>query len=232
MDYKIVSSNSQSGNCYYIEYAEDRAMLLDIGCTYKKLTTELGKKRIAKIDTVYVSHVQHGDHWNKTTVKQLINNSEKIINIIANDELIDSVIESLVTMQDKLSGNWELQSKNDSLVVEFIELAHFNSISKGDDGKTKCPCYGADITTPEGRILFITDTGYYEPSEAVLNACYDLVLLECNYRDELLNANENLPYILKERIRRSHLSLRQYNEVKNKLSYDTIAQIHKSKGNL
>lgn len=234
LEFKLVSSNSQNGNCYYIEYKEGKALLLDCGVTYKKLSTELGKKRIAKIDTIYVSHL-HGDHWNKTTIKQLINNSDVDgINIIACEELIDSIIDSLASMQESLYGSFRLCDENLDIDIGLIEMNHFNSIRSGGSGKDYCLCYGADILIPEtkSRVLFITDTGYYEPSKEVLDREYDLVLLECNYDDRLLKANNDLPYILKERIKRSHLSLEQHNKIKGMLTYKELIPIHKSKSNL
>lgn len=185
MKLKVLATGS-SGNCFLLENKEE-ILMLEAGITFKKIQEGLNFN-IGKVAGCLISH-EHKDH------------SKAVIDLIKNGIDIYSS-----------KGTLEAVGLEDGYRTKEIE-AH-KKIKVG--GFTIYPFDTQhDATEPlgflvqhkdMGKLLFITDSYYCKYTFKGI----DHILVECNYKKEILEENINdglIPEWLRDRITKSHFEI-------------------------
>lgn len=209
----IVLGSSSKGNCYILSN-ESEALVLECGVPFLEVKKALDFK-ISKIVGALITH-EHGDH------------SSHI------NEFLDAKV-NVHASAGTLQG-LEIKSRFLPLILEggiTCKIGNFSVlpfIVKHDANEP----LGFLIRHPEcGLVLFATDT-YYLPFKF---QGLSHILIECNYRQDILDANiaaGKIPAALRDRTMQSHMSYHTCLEAlqANDLSkVNNIVLIHLSDGN-
>ncbi len=169
MRFSILASGSK-GNCTLIEY-NSLKILVDCGITKRYLEESFASMSIAMedIDAVFVTH-DHSDHTRQ--IRQF-----KKHRIYAPTPLLEAEI---VKPYETL---WIGDVK-----ITPIPTSHDAEISLGYIFKS-----------PEGTLVYITDTGYIREQDLKLIADADYYILESNHDPQMLMRTQR-PYAIKQRI--------------------------------
>lgn len=209
---KVIGSSSQ-GNCYILENDRE-ALLLEAGVKFSSVKQALDYK-ISKVVGCLITH-EHKDHAGY--INEVL---KATIPVYASAGTIEKTpIEGTRRPHACQAGT-------------LLTLGGFRIIPFGTKHDSAEPL-GFFINHEEtGNILFATDT-YYLPCKFVgLNN----VLIECNYRLDILDANiaaGRIPAVVRNRTLKSHLSYDhcvqalQANDIKG---VNNIVLIHLSDGN-
>lgn len=176
LDYEIISSGSQNGNCFRIEN-----ILIDIGIKFDDLKDEISKH---KIKAIFISH-RHSDHCVPATYHQ-ISKRFPYIKFIINQDVADKLHEeikekfnNIVVIKD--GTNVKIPSNDNSyrsLVINVFHTDHdINILSNGYFG-TKISYSGNDL-----KFVFATDFWNVNnlPKEKL-----DYIFLEANHNERTL----------------------------------------------
>lgn len=213
MDLKILGSSS-AGNCYVFDNGKE-ALVVECGISFKEVQKAL-KFDINRISGAIVSH-EHGDH-----AKYVSKFLEARVPVYMSTGTMHKVI-------GKCEGYLPLliEAGAETRIGTFVVLP-FNVQHDAAEP------LGFLIFHPEmGTVLFATDTYYLEYTFNGLNN----ILLECNYKLEILESNiaaGRIPAKLRDRTIKSHCSLQTCKEIlqANDLSLvNNIVLIHLSDGN-
>lgn len=212
MELKVLGSSSK-GNCYLLDNGKD-CLMIECGIAFKEIQKAVNFD-ISRIAGVVVSH-EHGDH-------------AKYVN-----KCLDARIPLFMS-----------QGTKDALKLSECALVHaMNELKVYQIGAFRVQPFNAQhdarepfgflIYHPEcGKVLFATDTFYLRYTFQGLNN----ILIECNYDQEILDANVEagkLPMALRMRTMKSHCSFTTCREtlLANDLSkVNHIVLIHLSDGN-
>ena len=224
----VIGSGS-SGNCYLLQN-EQEALVIEAGLPFDRTVRQALSWNTAKIKALIVSH-RHDDH-----AKYAHFYAEAGIYTFALQDTIENAhlrgIHAVRLMQPgkgfKVGG----------FKVLPFPLQHYNT-----DG-SPCPNVGFLITHAEcGRICFFTDcesfTRQVSTSDGLRFVPYDFPniahwLMECNYDDAIINRSKHVPDFVKQRIKHSHMSLRNTLKVAKHVDLSStreILLIHISDGN-
>ena len=179
--------SGSSGNSIYIEFSNNRGILVDAGRSTKQIENILSENNIdiRNIDSIFVTH-EHNDHISALKVLSLRYN----LNIYASQGTINAIKDKgLISSKNQFNT---LEKKETDL--EFISVRPF-SISHDC-----CEGFGYVFTDKLGeKVAVCTDLGYI--SDEVKNALKGCktVLLESNH-DVMMLQNGPYPYYLKRRI--------------------------------
>ena len=215
MELKILGSGS-AGNCYILDNGKE-ALVIEAGVSFNEVKKAVGFD-ISRIVGCLVSH-EHGDH---AKYYKSLGDLGRI-----------HVITSLGTMET-------LRTKDG--VCPYV--LGCDCMKKFDVGNFICMAFpikhdavepmGFLIHHPEtGTILYATDTYYLEYTFEGLNN----ILIECNYRLDILEANvaaDSVPKTQRDRTLQSHMSFDTCKEtlLANDLrAVNNIVLIHLSDGN-
>lgn len=213
MDLKILGSSS-AGNCYVFDNGKE-ALVVECGISFKEVQKTL-EFDINRISGAIVSH-EHGDH-----AKYVSKFLEARVPVYMSTGTMHKVI-------GKCEGYLPLliEAGAETRIGTFVVLP-FNVQHDAAEP------LGFLIFHPEmGTVLFATDTYYLEYTFNGLNN----ILLECNYKLEILESNiaaGRIPAKLRDRTIKSHCSLQTCKEIlqANDLSLvNNIVLIHLSDGN-
>lgn len=212
MELKILGSSS-AGNCYVFDNGKE-ALVVECGIAFNKVK-EAVNFDISRIVGAIVSH-EHGDHA-KMVGKFL-------------DALIPVYTSNGTAQSLGLSGNHLLHKMVKDGVYNVGSFKVYAFTTQHDAAEP----FGFLIYHEEmGTVLFATDTYYLEYTFNGLNN----ILLECNYKLEILESNiaaGRIPAKLRDRTIKSHCSLKTCKEIlqANDLSLvNNIVLIHLSDGN-
>lgn len=213
MELKILGSNS-AGNCYVFDNGKE-ALVVECGIPFKEVKKTVNFD-ISRIVGCLVSH-EHGDHAKE--VQKFIDARIPVYmsNGTAKSLALDIKNRLLATMVD--GGIYHIGN----FTVQAFNVQH-------DCAEP----FGFLIHHPEtGMVLFATDTYYLAYTFRDLNN----ILIECNYRLDILEANiatGRVPEITRDRTIKSHMSYDTCQEtlLANDLSgVNNIVLIHLSNGN-
>ena len=177
MKFSILASGSK-GNSTYIE-ADGRKILIDVGITFKDLSSRLESVgiNIGDIDTLLITH-SHSDHvkglstfYNK--VKPTIYMADKTYEEL---DLLD--IDYVSLKEDFNIGN---------INIHVITLSH------------DVACYGYIITYNGESIVYITDTGYINERYFGVLKNKNIYIFESNH-DVEMNLKSKKPFRLRQRV--------------------------------
>jgi phosphoribosyl 1,2-cyclic phosphodiesterase len=209
-----VIGSSSSGNCYVLDNGKE-ALIIECGIAFKKVQAELGFN-ISRVAGALVSH-EHGDH-----AKHVGKFLEARIPCYMSEGTRDAL-----HLNDHRLVCGMLPGGNPYHVGNFLVQGFETEHDAADP-------FGFLIYHPEcGLTLFATDTYYLAYSFPPLNN----ILIECNYRLDILEANiasGNLNPALRNRTIKSHMSFDTCKEtlLANDLSkVNNIVLIHLSSGN-
>ena len=206
-------ASSSHGNAYLIADGDSR-ILLECGIPYKRLQEALDYK-VQELEACFITH-EHKDHAG----------------------YINEVLKATVPVYASAGTieNTPIEGPRRANVCKagtLFTLGGFRIIPFGTKHDSAEPL-GFFINHEEtGNILFATDTYYLPCKFAGLNN----VLIECNYRLDLLDANiaaGRIPAVVRNRTLKSHLSYDhcvqalQANDIKG---VNNIVLIHLSDGN-
>lgn len=224
-----VRGSGSNGNCYIIQN-EDEAIILEAGLPFDNEVKKALGWDVAKIQGVLCTHY-HNDHAGY--LKQYDSAGFSIFTL---PEVIEKKgISEQNARPLSLSGRWE---KVGGFKVLPFPLVHYNT-----DG-SRCPICGFLIIHKDaGRICFFTDCQAFSREVVTDDGRIDYVpydftdvnhwLMEANYDDYILHM-QDLAKPLKDRIRRSHMSLNNVIKAAKRLDLSStreILLIHLSNGN-
>lgn len=212
MELTILGSSS-SGNCYILQN-ENEALIIECGIKFTEVTKALNFN-LSKVVGCLISH-EHGDHCKY--VNDILKNA---IPVYASDGTIFNMLIRGVRKPQPIK-------KGKTYRIGNFKILPFSV--KHDCAEP----LGFYINHPEtGNILFATDTYYLPNKFAGLNN----ILIECNYRMDILTRNVDagrIPALLLKRTQESHF---EYENCKNALlandlsAVNNIVLIHLSDGN-
>lgn len=225
MTMTVIGSGS-AGNCYVLKN-EQEAIILEAGVPFGKEVKEALGWDTSKVKALVCSH-QHGDHSAYAKQYEVAG-----IPVLALPEVLQ--LRGITRTGIGLTPGKGV--KVGGFKILPFPLIHYNT-----DG-TRCPNIGFLITHPDaGRICFFTDcesfTREIQTDDGIKYQPYDFPnvshwMMEANYDDFILNKS-HLDDRLKERIRRSHMSLRNCLKVAKRIDLHStreILLIHLSDGN-
>ena len=197
MKLKIIGSSSQ-GNCYILQPTAGKALILEAG----RPIEELGKALKYKWDNVagvLITH-EHGDHAGHVRAFQ-----SRGLEIYATKGTAEALVNCDVFLIDEAP-----QFQLGDFKIRWFKTVH--------DAASPC---GYLIAHPEmGKLLFITDSAEIPYKFKGVNH----LLLEANYDDRHPNFNDlSKSYI--ERVRLSHLSIKQACDFIGSNEHDKLATI-------
>lgn len=214
MQLKCLGSSSK-GNCYILEN-QDEALILECGIPFLEVKKALDFN-ISKIVGALVSH-EHGDHA----------------------KYVDTFLISGVNVWMSVGTMKKVRKPHSAFKIPLLceagslfKLGNFK-ILPFDIKHDAAEPLGFLIFHPEtGNILFATDTYYLPYTFEGLNQ----IMIECNYRHDILEANiesGRIPKALRDRTLESHMSFDTCLEAlrANDLSkVNNIVLLHLSDGN-
>jgi phosphoribosyl 1,2-cyclic phosphodiesterase len=211
MKLKVLGSSSH-GNCYILEN-DSEALVLEAGVKFAEVQRALNFN-IGKIVGCLITH-EHKDHAGH------ILSFPRFIDVFCSKGTADSA-----EIGEK--SKTHIVSANKPFTVGTFKVIPF--ATKHDAAEP----FGFFINHPEtGNVLFATDTYYLPCTFAGLNN----VLIECNYRLDILESNidaGHVPAAMRNRIIQSHFSYEhclQALQSNNLRSVNNIVLIHLSDGN-
>lgn len=211
MELKILGSSSK-GNCYLLDNGKE-CLMIECGIAFKEVQKAVNFD-ISRIKGVIVSH-EHGDHAKHV------------------QKCLDSRIPVYMSQGTKEALKLEHRFAFPMFERIVVHIGNFK-VQPFDTQHDAAEPFGFLIHHPEcGLVLFATDTYYLRYAFADLNN----ILIECNYRLDILDANVEagkLPKALRARTIKSHCSFDTCKEtlLANDLSkVHNIVLIHLSDGN-
>lgn len=221
-----VIGSSSAGNCYVLQN-QTEALIIEAGLPFDRDVKRALGWNVGKIKGVICSHY-HTDH-----AAYLKDYDKAGFSIFALPEVIERKKIELCPHPITPGGGVKIGG----FKVLFFPLIHYNT------DNSRCPICGFLITHQDaGRICFFTDCQSFsrevETENGIIFKPYDFPnidhwIMEANYDDFILN-RQNLDDRLKERIRRSHMSLRNTIKVAKHVDLSKtkeILLIHLSDGN-
>lgn len=215
MQLKILGSSSK-GNCYLLDNGKE-ALAIECGISFKEVQKAVNFD-ISRIKGAIVSH-EHGDH------------AKCVENFIHAHIPVYMSAGTLRELTNRLKNPYSLpftmKAGSTICIGNFL-------VQPFDTQHDAAEPFGFLIFHPEcGTVLFATDTYYLHYTFAGLNN----ILIECNYRQDILDANVEsgkLPSVLRARTMKSHMEYETCKEalLANDLSgVNNIVLIHLSDGN-
>lgn len=215
MQLKVLGSSSK-GNCYLLDNGKE-ALAIECGISFKEVQKAVDFD-VLRIKGAIVSH-EHGDH-----AKHVENFIQAHIPVYMSTGTLHEVIKKFKS---------PYLSPLMMEVGHIVEIGNFR-VQAFDTQHDAAEPFGFLIYHPEcGMVLFATDTHYLHYTFAGLHN----ILIECNFRQDILDANVEsgkLPSALRKRTMKSHMEYVTCREtlLANDLSkVNNIVLIHLSDGN-
>ncbi|MGJ8638273.1 MAG: MBL fold metallo-hydrolase [Opitutaceae bacterium] len=195
--YFQILGSSSSGNCGLLSTGTTK-ILVDVGFSAKRICEMLNGigESIDNIDAVFLTH-EHTDH--AQGIRGLAKRAE--LPIFANRDTADAV-------QSKLTKrpNWQIFQTGTTFKFRDIEIRSFSIPHDAYDpvGYTFHWGEDGDLFAPRQGLGWITDLGYVPEHVRERICCVETLVLEANYDEALLEADERRPWSTKQRIRGRH----------------------------
>lgn len=179
MTYKIVNSGSD-GNCVII----NDIIAIDMGVSYKRLSPYIKNLKI-----VLLTHI-HGDHFNKTTIRQLAKN-RPTLRFGCCKWLVQDLINCEV---DKRNIDvFDINKKYNYGLFQIVPIKLYHDV----------PQCGYRLFINNEKLIYATDTYTLDGIKAI---DYDYYLIEGNYQDEEELSSRAVNSYYESRVRHTHLS--------------------------
>ena len=194
MELKILGSSSK-GNCYLLDNGKE-ALMIECGIAFKEVQKAVDFD-ISRICGVIISH-EHGDHAKH--VKKCI---ESRIPVYGSQGTLDALISPTGDVPSLVCRMCEL-------TIHQIGGFRVQPFATQHDAAEP---FGFLIYHPEcGMVLFATDTYYLHYTFDGLNN----ILIECNYRQDILDSNVEsgkIHPVMRKRTMKSHCSFDTCKEI-------------------
>lgn len=194
--FQILGSSS-GGNCGLLSTGNTK-VLVDVGFSAKRICEMLCSvdESIENIDAVFLTH-EHSDH--AQGIRGLAKRAD--LPIFANRDTADAV-------QSKLTKrpNWQIFQTGTTFHFRDIEIRSFSIPHDAYDpvGYTFHWGEDGDLFTPRQGLGWVTDLGYVPEHVRERMLTVETLVLEANYDEALLEADERRPWSTKQRIRGRH----------------------------
>lgn len=179
MNYKIINTGSD-GNCTIV----NEIIAIDMGVSYKRLNSYVDKLKL-----VLLTHI-HGDHFNKTTIKQLATN-RPTLRFGCCEWLVQELIDLGV---DKRNIDvYSIGKKYNYDLFQIVPIRLYHDV----------PQCGYRLFMNGEKLIYATDTYTLDGIKAV---GYDYYLIEGNYQDEEELKSRAVNDYYESRVKKTHLS--------------------------
>jgi phosphoribosyl 1,2-cyclic phosphodiesterase len=199
-----VFASSSSGNCYLVEGEGCRPLLLDCGLPFKRIKKALWARdlQVSDLSACLITH-EHGDH--AKAVDDLLKNG---IDVCASAGTITAL---------GLSGHRLHAVKGKNLFLgDKWKILPFDTVHDSAEP------LGYLISGNNEKLLYATDTAYIPYRFEGLN----IVMVECNYAFDILQANEDLHPAVKKRVIGNHFGIDQVKKFLAANDLTAIREIH------
>jgi len=182
-------ASGSSGNAYLLK-SQGRSLLIECGLPIKALRKALRQQSItiSDLDACLVSH-EHMDH-----AKSVSN----LLTIGIRCMMTPGTARAL-----SIANGYPVDQDASQSYANHWRIVHFPVVHDAND-----PC-GFLIGAGTDVLLYITDAYYTVHKFSGLTH----IMVECNYADEILQANESLHPTVAARVRTSHMSLEKVQEL-------------------
>ncbi|HAV13709.1 MAG TPA: MBL fold metallo-hydrolase [Opitutae bacterium] len=194
--FRILGSSS-SGNCGLLSTGNTK-VLIDVGFSAKRIGEMLHAlgETLDNIDAVFLTH-EHTDH--AQGIRGLAKRAD--LPVFANRDTADAV-------QSKLCKrpNWQVFQTGTHFHFRDLEIRSFSIPHDAYDPVGYTFHWGeeGDLFTPRQGLGWITDLGYVPEHIREHMRTVETLVLEANYDETLLEADEKRPWSTKQRIRGRH----------------------------
>lgn len=191
----VVNSGSK-GNCYVLHNARE-ALMIEAGVPFSEVLQTVGAEVAVRIKGCIVTH-EHQDH--AKYIKDVLDHG---IPVYATSGTIGALKgKSSKIMKPK---NFRLDHNSDVWITpwQMFTIGNFMILPFRTMHDAVCPCGFLMRHEEFGNLLFATDTRFIPSTFADLNN----IMIECNYEEKLLNIRQDIPEVLKDRIKASHQSI-------------------------
>ncbi|MEM9157791.1 MAG: MBL fold metallo-hydrolase [Verrucomicrobiota bacterium] len=200
MQFSILGSSS-SGNCTLL-VTENAKVLIDAGFSCKRICGMLEERGVdpEEIDAIFVTH-EHSDHTAGISTFAKKYNPKVHANIM-----------TAKALQPKLKNepDWSIFNTGSKFAFKDITVESFSIPHDAHDpvGFKFTAGRGDDLFSQIRKLAWLTDLGFVPAKVAKCIEDVDTLIVESNYDDSLLEADERRPWSLKQRIsgRHGHLS--------------------------
>tara|TARA_B100001248_G_scaffold220746_1_gene176632 strand:+ start:78202 stop:78963 length:762 start_codon:yes stop_codon:yes gene_type:complete len=191
MRFKILGSSS-SGNAALL-CTDECKVLIDAGFSARKLKQLLEREgeSLDSIDAVFLTH-EHSDH---TTGLTGLSKYEHLT-FFANEDTASVLQERL-----KRPMNWKLFETGSTFAFRDLNI---HSFSIPHDAHDPVGYIFEGTGTSKRRVAWVTDLGYIPQYIHAKIRDVEILVIECNYDNELLENDERRPWSVKQRIRGRH----------------------------
>lgn len=191
MRFKILGSSS-SGNAALL-CTEQCKILIDAGFSARKLNQMLEREgeSLASIDAVFLTH-EHLDHT--TGLSGL--SKYKELTFFANED-------TATILQERLKKPLKWSLFETGTTFSFCDLT-IHSFSIPHDAHDPVGYIFESSGSSKRRLAWVTDLGYIPQEVRTKIRDVEILVLECNYDNELLDKDDKRPWSVKQRIRGRH----------------------------
>ncbi len=199
-----VLASSSSGNCYLVEGDGCRPLLLDCGLSFMRIKKALWERdlQVSDLAACLITH-EHGDH--AKAAADLLKNG---IDVCASEGTIKAL---------GLSGH-RLHTVKALIPFRGDEWAVLPFDTVHDSAEP----LGYLISGNDEKLLYATDTAYIPYRFEGLN----IILVECNYAMDILQANEELHPAVKKRVIGNHFGIDQVKIFLQASDLSNVREIH------
>ena len=204
MKFTPIASGS-SGNCYHLTSGSGSTLLIEAGISFKKIQRALNFKT-SDIEGCLISH-SHKDHCLAEAVKDLLRSGIDCYMLESTRKDLGIEHHRIHIIEPKVQFRI-----GDFLILPFDTVHDVENIGFLIQDKHR------------KRLLYVTDTPYVKYRFNGIN----ILAVECNYSDELLEENilkGIVPEAMRERLRRSHFSLKNCKEFLKSNDLKTVDEI-------
>lgn len=184
MTYEVIATGSK-GNCVVLE----NQIAVDMGVPYKKI-----EPYAKRLKLVLLTH-QHGDHFNKATLRRLAEERPTLRFACC------SWLGPLLVMAGVPLGQIDILQPGEAYDYKLFSVKPF--LVKHD-----VPNCGWKIIFPNGKIFYCTDMNNLD---GITAKNYDLYMVEANYEDKeiqdrIANKKVDGKYVYERKVLQNHMS--------------------------
>jgi phosphoribosyl 1,2-cyclic phosphodiesterase len=204
IDITVLASSSR-GNCYLVEGEGCKPLLLDCGMSLSWTRKELRfrcSKQITDLAACLISH-EHGDH--SKAANDLMGAA---VDIYTSRGTADAL---------GLKGHrLQIIRSREQISIDGWKVLPFEAVHDCAEP------LGFLIAGAGGKVVYATDTAYLPVRFNGLN----IIMVECNYALDILEANEELHPAIKKRVIGNHFGLDQVKKFLQANDLTTVQAIH------
>ncbi|MBD3344308.1 MAG: MBL fold metallo-hydrolase [Chitinivibrionales bacterium] len=196
MNMRILTSSS-AGNCTLL-WDTNTAMIIDCGCSFSYAMKQLDDIKIpfSALKGACVTHI-HSDHINKAFLRKLFKSNVPVY--------CDHAVIPFIPGVPRGGSGTSLQPfPFETFSLETVSITPF-PVHHDSSGGCSGFCIEFIEKQKKRKITIATDIGNTTKETVRYFSNSDLIIIESNH-DEAMLFNDSIPYFLKQRIQKAHLS--------------------------